>query len=365
MADSMPIRVVIVAPSMDMIGGQSIQANLLRERLGTDPELHVTLQPINPVLPGPFKRLQELRYVRTLVTAPWYCAQLFVSIRRSDVVHVFCASYMSFVLSATPALLIGKLLRRGILLNYHSGEAEDHLNRWPSARSTLRIADSIVVPSVFLARVFRRFGFETRVILNCVDLAAFRYRKRGGPAPKFLVNRNFEPHYNVECVLKAMKHIQDVVPDASLTVAGDGPQRAQLHQAAKSLQLRNVEFVGRVPASEMPGLYDRHDIWINASTVDNMPLSILEAFSAGLAVVSSNAGGIPDLVDDGRTGLLANCNDDAQLAANALRVLREPGLFASLTEEARSQGGRYDWKELAPAWKQMYSALGRKRSGTT
>ena len=131
----------------------------------------------------------------------------------------------------------------------------------------------------------------------------------------------FESHYNIACVLRALALIQKRWPDALLTVAGDGPQREQLRQLARDISLRNVRFVGRVPPEHMPALYDEHDVWLNGSDVDNMPTSILEAYACGLAVASTNPGGIPYIVEDGRTGRLVQCGDAEALAEAALEVL--------------------------------------------
>jgi hypothetical protein len=97
--------------------------------------------------------------VRTLVTSIAYVLSLLLRVYKYDVLHVFSASYFSFVLAPTPAILIGKLYRRKVLLNYHSGEAEDHLRRWRrTAIPTIRMVDSVVVPSEYLVRVFASYG---------------------------------------------------------------------------------------------------------------------------------------------------------------------------------------------------------------
>src|SRR6185295_10507798 len=99
--------------------------------------------------------------------------------RRYDVIHVFSASYFSFVLAPTPAILISKLYGRKVLLNYHSGEAEDHLQRWRrTAISTIRLVDAIIVPSEYLVRVFARFGLLAKPVYNLIDTSRFHFRAR-------------------------------------------------------------------------------------------------------------------------------------------------------------------------------------------
>jgi hypothetical protein len=173
---------------MDGIGGQSIQADLILRGLRDEASLEMSFQPISPRLPPVLRPIQRVKYARTLPTFSLYCAQLFNALRRCDIVHVFSASYFSFLLAPTPAIHFARYLRKPAILNYHSGEAEDHLNRWPSAVRTLRLANRIVVPSDYLVTVFERFGFQARVVSNAVDLSAFRFRARSNPRPAFLVN---------------------------------------------------------------------------------------------------------------------------------------------------------------------------------
>lgn len=352
-----PLRVLVVAPSMDTIGGQSIQAELILRRLRDESSLEMSFQPINPRLPSVLRPIQRVKYARTLPTFSLYCGQLLKAVRHCDVVHVFAASYLSFLLAPTPAIHFARYLRKPVILNYHSGEAEDHFTRWPSAVQTLRLADRIVVPSNYLVNVFERFGLQARVVFNAVDLSAFKFRARANPRPAFLVNRSFEAHYNVACVLRAFALIQRRLPDASLTVAGDGPQRAHLQRLASDLSLRNTRFVGCVPPQHMPATYDEHDVWLNGSDVDNMPMSILEAYSCGLAVVTTNPGGIPYIAEDKRTGRLVERGDAESLAEKALEVVGHPKLFAELTRNGRAECVKYTWDSAKSGWMTLYSEL--------
>src|SRR5258708_37128325 len=118
-----PLRILIVGPSLDILGGQAVQAERLMKRLQAEPSLEVGFLPINPRLPGVLRKLQAIKYVRTIVTSIMYCVTLLARVRRYDVIHVFSASYFSFVLAPTPAMLIAGLYGRKILLNYHTGEA--------------------------------------------------------------------------------------------------------------------------------------------------------------------------------------------------------------------------------------------------
>lgn len=350
-----PIRVCIVAPSIGILGGQAIQAVRLLEGLSAMPELDVSFLPINPQLPGPLGSLQKVKYVRTLLTETTYVASLLRRLPRTDVVHIFSASYFSFVLAPTPALLVSRLLGKATVLNYRSGEAADHIRRWRTAVPTLRLADRIVVPSGYLADVFGGVGLDTRIIANVVDLERFRFRRRDPLRPVFFANRNFEAHYNVACVLRAFARIRREIPGARLTVAGDGPERPRLERLATDLGRDGIRFVGRVPPDHMPRLYDEADIYLNAPDIDNMPGSIIEAFAAGLPVVSTDAGGIPYIVRTGENGLLVPRDDDEAMAASALRLLGDPAFAAGLAARAHEDCRmRYHWTAVSREWLDLY-----------
>jgi glycosyltransferase involved in cell wall biosynthesis len=351
-------RVCVVAPSLGILGGQSVQALRHATYLNRDGRVHVDLLFVNPQLPGVFGRLQSIKYVRTIVTSIAYAASLFARLWRYDVVHAFSASYWSFVLAPLPAMVVGRLYGKRVVLNYHSGEADDHLARWPFAVRAMSLAHAIIVPSEFLVDVFARFGVHARAIFNFVETERLPYRRREALQPKFLANRNLEPLYNVPCVLRAFARIQREIPDATLVVAGFGSQRAMLEALAAELQLRGVTFVGRVDSSRMSELYDAADLFLNASNIDNMPLSILDAFATGVAVVTTNAGGIPYMVRNGETGFLVELDDDTALADAALRLLRDPALASRITSSARQEClDQYQWSVVSRQWEQLYESL--------
>ena len=349
----------LVAPSLSILGGQAVAAQRLLERLGAVRELEVGFVPHDPRSNAFLRLLQRVKYVRTIATTVAYVASLLRKLPAYDVVHVFSASYWSFVLAPTPAILIGKLLGKRVIVNYRSGEAEDHLRRWRrTAVSTLRLADAVVAPSGYLVEVFSRFGIAAEAIANFVDPDAVRFRERTELRPVFLSNRNFQALYNVPCVLRAFAIIQATIPDARLIVIGDGRERAHVHETARALALRNVEFIGAVRPEAMGRWYDEADVYLNASDIDNMPNSIIEAFACGLPVVTTRAGGIPYVVEHERNGLLVDCGDHDALAAAALRLLDDPALAQRVIAEGlRDVDEQYTWDAVRDRWTRLYQRL--------
>lgn len=364
-AGEKPLRVLIVAPSTDILGGQAVQAERLFSRLKAEPSLEVSFLPVNPRLPGVPGRLQSIKYVRTLITSLFYCASLMTRVRRYDVIHTFSASYFSFLLAPTPAILAAKFYGKRSVLNYRSGEAEDHLRRWPgTALPVIRLVDAIAVPSSYLVGVFGKFGFEAQSIFNFVETDSFRFRARAPLRPIFLSNRNLEPLYNVGCTLRAFSIIQERFPQASLVVAGDGTERRSLERLAVELKLRNTTFTGRVPPRRMPELYDAADIYLNSSDIDNMPGSIIEAYASGLPVVTTNAGGIPFILTDGETGLMVERNDHEAMASQAIRLLEDHSLASRIISRAHVECDKYSWRFVRDEWLKLYRAVAGRGGAT-
>lgn len=356
-----PVRVLIVAASLDILGGQAVQADRLIRHLQNEPSLHVSFLAINPRLPGILRKLQSIKYVRTVTTSILYILNLLREVRKFDVIHIFSASYLSFLIAPTPAILVSKLYGKKVLLNYHSGEAEDHLQRWPrTTMPILGLVDKVVVPSEYLVKVFAKFGIDATAIFNIIDLDRFEFRRRTPLQPVFLSNRNLEAHYGVDCVLRAFAYIQREIPDAVLTVVGDGSQREALENLASELHLERTTFTGRVEHDEINRQYSASCIYVNASKIDNQPLSILEAFACGLPVVTTDAGGIPDIVTDEVTGFVVPVGDYKSLAARALRLLADQSIATSMTDRARAECARYTCAVVCPKWVHLYLSLAGK-----
>jgi glycosyltransferase involved in cell wall biosynthesis len=352
------IKVCLLAPSLEFIGGQSRQAVRLLAAFQDEASLRVDFIPHDPRLPRPFLWLQRIKYVRTVVTTLMYWIILAARLHRYDLIHIFSASYYSYLLSVAPAIVIGKLYGKKVILNYRSGEAEDHLQHWPRTTvPVMKMADAIVVPSGYLVDVFARYGLYAQTISNIVELERFQFRERVPVRPVFLCSRSLEPLYNVGCALRAFQLIQERYPEARLTIAADGSQRAELEQLAKDLQLRGVAFIGSVPFESMPELYDAADIYLNTNNIDNMPASILECFASGLLAVTTDAGGIPYILRHEETGLMVSCGDYKGVAENALRLLSDPHLASRLAHNARRSVRRCTPGAVREAWAHLYEDL--------
>jgi glycosyltransferase involved in cell wall biosynthesis len=351
------LRVCIVAPSLRYIGGQSAQADLLLQHWQEDPDIAISFVAVDPPLPRALAWAEGIPGLRTILREPIYFWNLWRGLKDANIAHIFSASYWSFLLAPAPASFFAKMGGVKTLINYHSGEARDHLQRFRSAKFVLSRVDKIVVPSGYLVDVFREFGLPASAVPNIVDLAQFRYRERTSLHPRLVCTRGFSAYYSVDVVVRAFAEVKKEYPEAQLNLVGGGPLEGDVRKLVADLNLSGVNFAGVASRQEIGKYYDQADIFINASWLDNMPLSVIEAFAAGTPVVTTSPECMPYLVEHERTGLLSPVGDEKALAANVIRLLRDPALAARLAQNAHNESRNYTWEAVREQWLNTYRGL--------
>jgi glycosyltransferase involved in cell wall biosynthesis len=351
------IRVALVAPTLRYVGGQAVQASLLLRNWTDDPDVAVRFVPVDPRLPYGFGWIARVPFLRTLIREPLYLLSLRRSLKDVDIVHIFSASYSSFLLAPLPAWMVARLLGKRTVINYRSGECRDHLQKSAIARRVLKGTDRLVVPSGYLVDVLREFGLAAKIVPNLVDLTQFRYRLRGPLRPHLVCTRGFHPYYGVDVVVRAFSEVKKSYPEAQLDLVGGGMLETEIRELVRQLNLSGVNFSGVARHGDIARFYDAADIFVNASNLDNMPVSVLEAFASGTPVVTTAPESMRYIVDHGRTGLLSEPGDAAALALNILRVLGDSELATRLAQNAFAESSRYSWSSVRDQWLDVYLGL--------
>lgn len=347
------LRIAVVGPLPPPPGGIANQtaqlATLLREA-GAEVELVQANPPWQPAWAA------RVRGLRALLRLPPYLWRLWRAAGRAQLLHVMANSGWSWHLQAAPAIWIGRLRGRGVMLNYRGGEAPAFLAR--GARLvcfSLRRAHAVIVPSAYLARVFGEYGISTQIVPNVVDLQRFF------PAPHLpgqahvLIARHLEALYDHATALHAFALLRASLPHAQLTIYGEGPELARLRQLSAALQLQTaVRFAGRTDNAAMAEHYRSADLLLNPSLADNQPNCVLEAWACGVPVVSTNVGGVPDLIQPQRDGLLVPPGDADAMARAMLAVLTQPSFRLQLAGGGLAAAQRYSWTQVAPLLAAQY-----------
>lgn len=272
-----------------------------------------------------------------------------------DVFHIHCCSNWGF-LPAVVGVSVGRRLGKRIVLTYHGGGGEEFFDRHPKlVRHFLTRTDANIVLSGFLAQVFEKHGLPFVTIPNILELDDSRFRQREMLQPNYICTRAHEPLYNIPCILRAFHKVQSIRPEATLTLVGGGSEHENLVRMAEELGLQNVTFTGRVANEDIYTYLDRADIMLSAPTVDNMPVSVLEAMNAGLLVISSKVGGVPYMVKNNSTGLLFDSDDSDALAGKMLWAVDNQTVARAIALQGHKAVSRYRWENIK---EQLYETYG-------
>ncbi len=189
---------------------------------------------------------------------------------------------------------------------------------------------------------------------NPLDLAAYPFALRRRLRPRLVWLRAFHRIYNPELAPRVLARLAGAHPEAALIMVGPDKGDGSLErtrEVVRELGLDDrVTYTGGVAKRDVPGLLAGSDIFLNTSDADNAPVSVTEAMACGLCVVSTDAGGLRDLLTDGEDALLVGRDDPAAMAAAARRLLGDPELAARLSSQGRQRSEERDWSRVLPRW---------------
>ena len=364
-AIGVPKRIALVGPLPPPSGGMANQTRQLARLLSEEGSEVRVVQTNAPYAPSWIGAVPIVRAAFRLVP---YVFRLWKGVRGADIAHVMANSGWAWHLFAAPAIWVARMRGVPAVVNYRGGDAEAFFARqfgW--VRPSLRGVGAVIVPSGFLREVFERYGVEATIVPNVVNLEAFHPAAEPPGAPHLVVTRNLEALYDIGTAIRAFAEVVRARPDARLTIAGSGPERARLERIADELGVAgSVRFTGRLDGAELPALYRSATLMLNPSRIDNMPNSMLEAMASGVPIVSTNAGGIPHMVEDGITALLVAPGDVPAMARAALEVLGDVRLGRRLAAAGLDASGRYSWASVRAALLGTYArAHGARAPGSS
>ncbi len=204
---------------------------------------------------------------------------------------------------------------------------------------------------------------EVRVIPNFIDLERFSHKSKNhfkkAIAPndeKIIVHTsNFRKVKRVPDVVKVFAKVVEKIP-AKLLLAGDGPERVEVEQLCRELNLKDdVRFLGKLDAVEE--ILSVSDLFILPSETESFGLAALEAMACKLPVISTNAGGIPELNIDGVTGFLDEVGDIESMAAHAIYILEDEARLKQFKENSLSHAKTFDIKNIMPLYEKYYEEV--------
>jgi glycosyltransferase involved in cell wall biosynthesis len=273
---------------------------------------------------------------------------------RFDVAHVELYSGKAFIWAEAVCTILRRL-SKPYILGLHGGNLPDFLSqRTARARSVLLPAFAVVSPSHYLKEALSVYRSDVQLIPNALDLQSYPGRPRCNPKPEIVWLRAFRKMYAPEIAVEAFASFAQDFADARLTMIGpdrhDGSLERTVSLARHLGVFDRITFITGVPKSEVAAYLNKADIFLNTSTIDNTPVSVVEALACGLCVVSTNVGGIGHLLRNEFDSLLVQPGQSTAIGNAVRRVLTEDGLAAKLSKNALQKVKDFDWKIVLPRW---------------
>jgi len=236
--------------------------------------------------------------------------------------------------------------------------------------ATRVLADRVIAVSDRVRKELEDSGIQPSmitVIPNGIDLSPYRQKAKRTSKAKaadadaqgkrsFLIGTvaRLSPEKGIDTLLDAAKIVVTSYPSARFVIAGTGPLERELAQKVRDLRLENcVRMVGFV--DNVPGLFSGLDLYVLPSDTEGIPLALLEAMAAGLPVVATRVGGVPEVVVDGVTGFLVPPRQPKALAQAIVRLLVDPDLAKSMGASGRERAeSMFDARVTAERTVQVY-----------
>lgn len=293
-----------------------------------------------------------------------------LSAHGTELIHVQCVSsnaYYALHASRSLQLPLVVTLQGELTMDAAQIFQRSRFAQW-LMRTVLREADAITACSGQTLREAEEFlgepfGERGRVVYNGIRLDEFT-----GAAPYehprayILAIGRHVPQKGFDVLLEAyaqLVHARET--DVDLVLAGDGSERANLEELAERLRLKDrVHFVGRVDRRQAARLFLGCEFFVLPSRHEPMGIVNLEAMAAGKAVLASRVGGVPELVQDGKTGILVPGGNSGELAEGLRRLLSSPALYRGMGAAGKQRAAGFDWSAIADQYEEVYARCDRR-----
>ncbi len=354
------------------VGGAEVLAARLARQLGR------SFRFVFACLDGLGTLGEELRHeghaVHVLGRSPgldWRCAgRLGALLRRERVDLVHAHQYTPFFYA-----LLGRWVcrRPPILFTEHGRHQPDYprRKRMLANRLLLEKRDRVVgVGRAVRDALIANEGIppeRVAVLYNGVDLKPFAAaadrqaaRREMGVSPEHLVLiqvARLDYLKNHLTAVRTLERIAAARPEVRLVLIGEGPEREAIEREVRRRGLSgHVRLLGL--RKDVARLLPAADLFLLTSVSEGIPLTLIEAMAAGLPVVSTDVGGVPEVVVDGHTGALAPAKDDARLAEQCLRLAADPGLRAEMGRRSRERATElFAEPQMHAGYRQLYEEM--------
>ena len=327
-------------------------------RLATHGFTPTSIETLGPLLAEMFpmvfasdKKNVCLRFLHMVVTFFRYRSRL-------SLVLIDTYSGWSFYYALGIAFL-AKRFRIDYIPILHGGNLPSRLRRSPRLSAFIfGNARRLVAPSRYIAASFEAKGYVTQFIPNHIKTEHYSFLPRKNCRPRLLYVRALEHIYNPAMAIRVLAGLHKNHPDARLCMVGpdkDG-SLTRLQNLSKELGVEDyIVFTGKLSKSDWIKKSEKYDFFVNTSNFDNHPISVTEAMALGMIIISTNVGGLPFLIEDGKEGFLVNENNVKHMIKCIEHVISDPIISEQLSKNANEKSKMYSWDIIKKFWGDVLS----------
>lgn len=286
------------------------------------------------------------------------CATAWRARKQYDVAQIDVFSGPAFLWAEAVAMLLHRI-GKPYILTLHGGNLPVFARRWTGrVQRLLASATVVTTPSRYLQEQMAPYRDDIILLPNALDLSCYHSRLSNQPVrPRLIWLRAFHRTYNPVLAAQVVERLQEDWPDVHLTMVGPDKGDGIFPKFQRFVSQRHLEqhvtCVGGVLKADVPSWLERGDIFINTTNIDNTPISVIEAMTSGLCIVSTNVGGLPYLLTHEHDALLVPPNEPGAMASAVRRILTEPDLAERLSHNARKKAEQFDWSVILPQWERL------------
>lgn len=281
-------------------------------------------------------------------------------------------SIMAAYAGAAALMFLRRFPKLKFLLTLQEGDPIEHIHkqvrgfrsRW---QQIFRRADYLTAISKYLADWARKEGARcpVEVVSNGVNPHSFFPSRREGGEERggrvIITASRLVPKNGIDTLIRAAAELKAVIGDPKyvIQILGTGPDEEKLKKLARELEVEDVVvFLGNIEPDKVPQYLAQADIFVRPSRSEGLGSSFLEAMAAGLSVIGTPVGGIPEFLKDQETGLFCKIDDPKDLASKIRQLLEDEKLRIKLGENGRRlMEDRYSWDAIAKQMGQIFQKL--------
>ena len=344
---NLPKKILISAPFPPLTGGMPTLAKTLADHLENDGHS--------------VYRLQLSSGYNKILLLPLLYIKMVYYVLNSDIVHIISASGVSLVAKDLPLILISNFLGRKAILHFVGGGFIETKIKTPWFKILpFKLATHVVLPTnqfknlLLKNKIIRSFN----VIPHIVDTKPFINKNLSfqSDRPILICAKGMDDYAGHSNLLNIFQKIQARVPKAELWFTSDGPERVRLEDKKKKLGLNNVKFFGIVSENRLINLFKNANILVHATKYESFGIALVEAMTAGLPIVAYNVGGIPDVVENKKSGFVIEYLNEEKFVDCLMMLIKRKELYYKMQKECIKRGTSFNWNNIRPRWEIIYGS---------